>query len=58
MGIKNIHVLLIASASIVSLFFGFWGLNHDYALLGYAAIAAGLILIIYGYNFLKKVKAL
>ena len=57
MGIKNIHILLISAASIMAIIFGIWGIKHDYASLGYVALAIAVGLIIYGVMFIKKVKS-
>ena len=58
MGIKYIHVFLIVLSIALCLIFGFWTLNHNYAVLGYLSfiIAAGLV--VYCAQFIKKMKAL
>ena len=58
MGIKNIHLFLITAALALSLVFGFWALNHDFQLLGWISMAAAVGLVIYGVQFLKKVKGM
>ena len=58
MGIKNIHIVLIAAAFLLSLVFGLWALNHDYQGLGYCSLVAAAGLVIYGIQFIKKLKAL
>ena len=58
MGIKYIHVTLIVVSIILSLFFGFWALNHDYAVWGYISFATAAGLVFYCVKFIKKMKAL
>jgi len=58
MGIKNIHVLLIVISILLCLGFGFWTLNHDYMIWGYASFAITLGLVIYLIQFIKKMKVL
>lgn len=58
MGIKNIHIMLISCSVLVALVFGFWALNHDYRLLGYVSLIVAAGLVVYGINFLNKVKSL
>lgn len=58
MGIKYIHVLLIAASIALSIGFGLWTLNHNYASSAVCSfiVAAGLLL--YCVQFIKKMKAL
>ena len=58
MGIKNIHIVLIACSVLVALVFGIWALNNNNQALACASLIAGFGLVIYGINFLKKVKIL
>ena len=58
MGIKYIHVVLILVSIVLSIGFGVWTLNHDYAIWGYVSFATAVALIVYGVNFIKKMKAL
>jgi hypothetical protein len=58
MGIKNIHIILIAASVLLSLVFGFWAVTHDYNTLGYISFALAIGLIVYGIQFLKKAKVL
>ena len=58
MGIKYIHVVLIFVSIVLSLGFGFWTLNHSYQALGYSSMAIAVGLIVYGIQFIKKMKAL
>ncbi len=58
MGIKNIHIILISASVLVSVVFGIWSLNNHYQILGYISLVSAVGLIVYGINFLKKVKTL
>lgn len=58
MGIKNIHIILITASILLALGFGAWAINHDYALLGYGSLILAVGLIVYGIQFIKKLKAL
>ncbi len=58
MGIKYIHVTLIAVSILLCLGFGFWNLNHDSALWGYCSFTVAIALLIYCIQFIKKMKAL
>ena len=58
MGIKNIHIILISASILLSLVFGLWGLNHDFKTLGYISLLTSVSLVIYGVQFIKKVKVL
>ncbi len=58
MGIKNIHMFLVSAACLLALIFGLWALAHGYSALGYCSLAATVGLVIYGAQFIKKVRAL
>ncbi len=58
MGVKNIHVLLIVFSILLSLFFGWWTLNHNYMLSAYCSFAFAVALIVYCISFIKKMRAL
>jgi hypothetical protein len=58
MGIKYIHVTLIIVSIALSLGFGLWNLNHDYAAWGYFSFAIAAGLVIYCVQFVKKMKVL
>lgn len=63
MSLKAFHVFFVAVAILLALSFGVWGVRDYRAdgdrtslLLGVASFASSLILAIYGYWFLKKLK--
>lgn len=58
MGIKNIHIILIAASVLVCLFFGFWSVNNAHVGWGATAFAVAAALTVYGINFIKKAKTL
>ena len=58
MGIKNIHVVLIAVSVLLGVFFALWSLNNGHKLWSVCAIASVIALGLYGFTFLKKYKSL
>ena len=58
MGIKYIHVVLIVASIGLSLGFGFWTLNHSYALGAYCSFAVAVALVFYCIQFIRRMKAL
>ena len=58
MGIKNIHIVLISCSVLVALVFGLWSFNNNYQPGGCISFVIAAALVIYGINFLKKVKIL
>ena len=58
MGIKNIHILLIAASVLICLLLGIWSVNNAHAVWGMASLAAAVGLVIYGIGFVKKAKTL
>jgi len=58
MGIKYIHVFLIVLSIGLSLGFGLWTFNHNYAIIGYFSFALALGLVVYCVQFIQKMKAL
>ncbi len=58
MGIKNIHLVLIIVSILFSFGFGWWNMNHDYALWGYLSVIVGAGLLVYCTQFIKKMKVL
>ena len=58
MGIKYIHVVLIAVSILLSLGFGAWALYHSYAACGYLSFLIAVALLIYCVKFIKKMKEL
>jgi hypothetical protein len=58
MGIKNIHILLVAISFLLAVFFGIWALNNHAQAWGAGSFAAAAGLLIYGINFIKKARSL
>ncbi|GEM_PF-1602808 len=58
MGIKNIHIILIAASVLVCLFFGFWSVHHAHSRWAIASFVVAAGLAVYGINFIKKSKTL
>ena len=57
-GIKNIHIALISVATILAVILGFWGISHQYKMIGIISFIAAVSLLFYGISFLKKAKTL
>ena len=58
MGIKNIHIILIAASVLVCLFFGLWSVNNTHVWWGGTAFVVAAALAVYGINFIKRSKTL
>ena len=58
MGIKNIHIVLIAASIFICLIFGIWSVNNAHGLWGMVSFAAAIGLTVYGVGFVKKAKTL
>jgi hypothetical protein len=65
MSLKHFHLLFIFIATLVSFFFGFWAIHGamnrthaGYFLLGALSLVAGICLILYSVQFLKKFKGM
>lgn len=55
MGIKGIHLFLIAASTTLSLLFSLWAFNNQLSLMGAVSILSAIALAFYGVNFYKKV---
>ena len=58
MGIKNIHIVLIAASVFICLVFALWSINNARTLWGMASLALAAGLVVYGVGFVKKAKTL
>ena len=58
MGIKNIHIILIAASIFISLVFALWSFNNSHSLWGMVSLAVAAGLIVYVMDFVKKAKTL
>ena len=63
MSLKTFHIFFITMAVVLSIVFGAWCINSDYAhgrvgytVAGYASFALGVLLVLYEIVFLKKLK--
>lgn len=57
MGIKQIHVVLIAGSILLFIALGVWSIHHNQMIAGLFSFSLASALIIYCINFLKKLKA-
>ena len=58
MGIKNIHIVLIAASVFICLVFALWSINNAHTLWGVVSLALAVGLVVYGVGFIKKAKTL
>ena len=58
MGIKNIHIVLIAASVFICLVFGLWSAQNAHGPWGMASLALAAGLVVYGVGFVKKAKTL
>ena len=63
MSLKAFHIFFIVVSVLLSFGFGVWGIythlthgNLGFMLMGIVAFIIGIVLIIYGINFLNKLK--
>ena len=63
MSIKAVHLFFICLAVLISAVFGWWSLKFDvegqyHELLGIVSLILAAGLVVYGFNFYKKMKSL
>ena len=58
MSLKSVHIAFITIATILMAGFGWWSFNHFYAGFGIVSLIIAVMLIIYLFWFLKKIKKL
>ena len=58
MGIKSIHIALIAASVFICLVFGLWSAQNAHGIWGILSLAAAVALAVYGVGFVKKAKTL
>ena len=58
MGVKNIHVVLIAVSILLSFGFGLWLIAHSFTAWGCLSFAITVALLIYCVDFIRKMKVL
>ena len=58
MGIKNIHIVLIAASVFICLVFALWSVNNARTLWGVMSLALAAGLVVYAMDFIKKAKTL
>ncbi|HUA69228.1 MAG TPA: hypothetical protein VMA13_11830 [Candidatus Saccharimonadales bacterium] len=56
MSLKAFHLIFVTSLTTLSFGFGAWAFAAGKDLFGVAGIAIGILVIIYGIYFLKKLK--
>lgn len=56
MSLKAFHLIFVTLMTLLSFGCAAWAFNNGLAKWGYASIAAGILVIIYGVYFLKKLK--
>jgi hypothetical protein len=56
MSLKAFHLIFVTLLTALSFGFAAWAFNAERPGFGVGGIAAGILIIIYGYYFLKKLK--
>jgi len=56
MSLKAFHLIFVTSLTLLSLGFSAWAFASDKIIFGIAGIVVGILVIIYGIYFLKKLK--
>jgi hypothetical protein len=56
MSLKWFHVLFITLSTLISVWFGVWGLFNQRIVLGIISLAMSAALCVYGPYFLRKVR--
>jgi len=56
MSLKTFHLIFVTLLTALSFGFAGWAFNAGRVLFGVAGIATGILVIIYGVYFLKKLK--
>lgn len=63
MSLKAFHIFFIAVSILLAFGFGVWGMYYHltygnvwYLVMGIASLLVGVVLILYGINFLRKLK--
>ena len=56
MSLKAFHLVFVTLLTTLSFGFAAWAFTASHPLFGLAGIAAGILVIIYGVYFLKKLK--
>ena len=56
MSLKAFHLIFVTLLTSLSFGFAAWAFNAGKPLLGASAIGAGILVIVYGFYFLKKLK--
>jgi len=56
MSLKAFHLIFVTLLTALSFGFAAWAFNAEHLGFGVAGIAAGILVIVYGIYFLKKLK--
>ncbi len=56
MSLKAFHLIFVTLLTALSFGFAAWAFNAGHPAFGVAGIAAGILVVIYGVYFLKKLK--
>ena len=54
MSLKAFHLIFVTLLTALSLGFAAWGFTGDHPLLGIAGVGAAILVVFYGFYFLKK----
>jgi len=56
MSLKAFHLIFVTLMTALSFGFAVWGFTSDHPFLGVAGVGAAILVIFYGFYFLKKLK--
>lgn len=56
MSLKAFHLIFVTLLTALSLGFAAWGFTGGHPLLGIAGVGAAILVVFYGFYFLKKLK--
>ena len=56
MSLKAFHLIFVTLMTALSFGFAAWGFTNDHPILGVAGVLAAILVIWYGFYFLKKLK--
>ena len=56
MSLKAFHLIFVTLMTALSFGFSVWSFTNDYPLLGVAGVGVAVLVIFYGFYFLKKLK--
>lgn len=56
MSLKAVHIVFISLSVLLAFGFGLWSIYFHHMLVGLVSFAIGIVLILYGIRFLRKLR--